>query len=167
MKQIDFILSHITMLFYIFVGLSILGTAYGLVMMPSSDVSPEALAQFKKMGISGAMFLILLFLALFTAGVWSTVLFIILLVRIGSAIARKNIFDMRVVRVINRYAILTGITLFLMLLVFMIMPANLTPDDFWIKSSTISAASSTVMLLILGQVLRIGHILKQEQELTV
>lgn len=167
MKQIDKILHHISILFYIFVGLFVVGTIYGFFagLLSNATTKPSV----DHHSITEAAIMCTVALMMIVAGVWSMILFVKLLVNIGRSIARKNIFDLKTVRIINRYSIMYSITI-LLLLIFQIGFRDFISNDIeeiYFFSEMISSTTSMVMLLMFGQVLRIGYILKQEQELTI
>lgn len=166
MKQTDQILKRISVLFYFFVALFIVGTIYGFsigFMKGLDQVGPptEGIALLKVVAKVIASLFILI------PSIWSFVLFIQLLTSIGRSIAQKNIFNTRTIELINRYA-----KIYVVLIISMTLFAIIFNEPFvdgWLNfiSELLTELSSVVMLLILGQVLKIGYILKEEQELTV
>lgn len=167
MKPIDQILNRISVLFYIFAGLFVVSTVYafivgfcGLAGTPRAPQEHQSLVMLIAIAILG--------LTMIVAGVWAIVLFVRLLVSIGKSIARRNIFDLQTVRLINRYAILNGVCILLLIIFHFVEPGLYSQTEgVFMYSEMLSNAGSLAMLLMFGQVLKIGYILKQEQDLTI
>lgn len=168
MKQIDKILHRISILFYIFVGIFIISFCYGSHIAFSGAMA-QSTVDLEQDSLWAMIVIWITILIMFVTSVWSIVLFVRLLIVIGKSIARKNIFAMQTVRLINRYAVIATILMACVLTVQLMRPDIIAPDesDTFIYMEVISGASSIVMLLMFAQVLKIGNILKQEQELTI
>lgn len=165
MNQIDQILKRISIFYYIFVGLFILGGVYSFVVAFVNAANRPSIS-FEGASVATLISLLVFSILLTFVAVWTIVIFVKLLIVIGRSIARHNIFSLRTVRIINRYAILNTALLVMVMINDVIMSQYVDTDPH-IYTDMITSASSMVMLLMFAQVLKIGYLLKQEQELTI
>lgn len=168
-KPIDHILHRLTIFYYIFLVVTIAsvvaGFSYGLSMgMDRANQQASYMATFSTptMVVFVASWTILCI-----ASVWMIVLFIRMIITIGRSIRHKDVFDLRLVKLIHRFVILYTVTIVCAYVNVMthVNPVKLPMME--IMTEFLSAISTVVILLIFCEVLKIGHILKAEQELTI
>lgn len=108
------------------------------------------------------------------SGIWALVLTFKVIIRIGYSIIKKDVFNARIIRTCRRYAIIIA--------VFAVTHGLLDFVEGWMISGylhgteweftlrfpfNLSMLSSAVLVYMFSEVLRIGNILQQEQELTI
>lgn len=107
-------------------------------------------------------------LLIIIGSIWVLVLFIKMCVIIGRSLRDKNPFDLRIVKIVYRYIIISLVVSLLSYISFVIMDElMLIVSAYELVSDVLSSVSTVVMLLIFCDVLKIGHILKEEQDLTI
>lgn len=161
MKNIKQILRNITILYYIFLALLLLQLVLEFI--------PDFLEGFsygsQNADKQSTLFTVIAF-PITIVFIWSTVLMVRLLISVGKSIYRRNIFNPKTVKLINRYAIIYGA---LLALTFVGMSTYRGPETDMIETyyEIVSRAMQVILIVMFGQVLNIGCILKQEQELTI
>lgn len=162
MRNINHILHRISILYYVFLALYIVSIVYSVTL--SVVNSMDSGREYDIDHASGLMFVLLVvcLVALIVATVWTIVLFVKLLITIGKSIKRKNIFNLRTVNLINRNAILNGVLLVLICITEILFKSDIDRQSLSLFEDMMGGALQLVMMLIFGQVLKIGYILKQE-----
>lgn len=168
MPVINKILSRITILYYIFIAVLMTDFAYSFSIgfldgFNSGHEQASQMAEANPEGLIVAAIWSLVSIAVFF---WMIVQFIILMVSLGRSVARKNIFNLRTVHHINRYAMTYAFWLAALFIGHFIKEsATLELHD--VVGNVLSGSATIVMLLLFAQVLKIGNILKAETDLTI
>lgn len=125
----------------------------------------------KRIGELGTVDIIMKLLAIpmIVAFFWSIILLFKLIYHTGRSIARKDIFNPKCRRLINRYAIVAG-SMFILMTIITLTQWSIGRYSREITDliyDVLVQGVQIVILVILGQVLKIGEILKKEQNLTI
>lgn len=110
-------------------------------------------------------------LAFPTLGVfgWFMVLLVKLIIRSTKAVIRKDIFNQKLIKTLNRFSLLYIIT-FVLMFVFNLTLSYAEDLPFKLQDAftmVLSVSINAMVLLIMVQVLKIGQTLKEEQDLTI
>lgn len=165
MPILEKILSRITTLYYIFIVVLIADFAYSFLLgfFEGYSSNQELINE-----ISPTLTVVyfvskLLCLALY---VWTVVVYVQLLISLWRSVRTKNIFNPSNIKYINRYALLYGISSIMICAEQLLNPAGgMAVTEMIIN--LLSTATTIVLLLLFAQVLKIGDILKSEQDLTI
>ncbi|CDN31288.1 hypothetical protein BN938_1194 [Mucinivorans hirudinis] len=168
MKNIDKILSGITKLYYVLVGIILFQIVYITVienivhrtrersfvdMIMNSQSSLKTYIGFAIMIVLGVL------------SIWIIIIFFKLISATWRAVKSKNIFDLGTAALINRYAVINLVGSSLTITLFVIFP-EMIDSDLSVEAE-IGYLSTMVICMIFARILRIGYILKQEQDLTI
>lgn len=167
MKQIDKILRRVSILYYIFLIVTIasfvISFTYGI--MAGLDVDKKV--RFADTPPYEIIIFVVSQLLICVASVWALVLFVKMLILIWNSLRKKDIFNLRIIRIIRRFIIV-----YLILTIFSsfgflssMFPIEITTAE--VLMSICSTISTVIILLMFCEVLKIGNILKAEQDLTV
>lgn len=167
MKNINPILHRISIFYYIFIALYILASIYGMSIVIVNSVGPKPSPYINNESMISPIFFIAWSLISLAAIIWYFVVFIKLLTTVSRSIKRKNIFNLRTVKLINHNVIVNGVMLILIFIAEISFKTSIDKNSLSLFEDIITGSLQIVMMLIFGQVLKIGYILKQEQKLTI
>lgn len=168
MTDINKILSRITILYYIFIVVLVADFAYSLwaSFLTGFEQGRQSAQAIMENDPYSLLFMVVWGILTIIVCVWVLVRFVILLISLGRSIATKNIFNPKTFKHINRYAVIYAVSLVMMF----VSQVTGTPSEIELHDqimSLLSGASTIVLLLLFAQVLKIGNILKAEQDLTI
>ncbi|MEG2336261.1 MAG: DUF2975 domain-containing protein [Bacteroidales bacterium] len=117
--------------------------------------------------------IVFMFLTLFSS-LWTLVLGIRLLINVGKSIFRKDIFNLKTITLCKRYALVLAI-LSVSLGLSSIMNeqavaqyfVNTDWDFIFSFPIDLNGISTAILVYLFSEILKIGYLLKQEQELTI
>ncbi len=161
MERLEKIISNIRALYYCFVVFYVMSGLYSFYVSLTSPFGQIEMGE--ELSIGYALWVLIISILSLTASVWTVVLFIKLLICLGRSIARKDIFNLRTVKIINRYALLTLICAGMTFL----MCNTVYNDASYFNLIMVSGLQNTIILLIFGQVIRIGNYFQEEYDSTV
>lgn len=174
MERIPQILRNISILYYVLLALFVGVIAFDVIPNFIDGVATDfnegrAMAQRNRgAGVADTIVMILSF-PMTVAFIWSIVLLIRLIYYTGRSIARKDIFNPKCRRLINKYAIISGSMFVLMTIISLTdwSAGKYTRNITELIYEILVQGMLITMLVILGQLLRIGEIFKREQNLTI
>ena len=161
MEKLEKIISNIRLLYYCFVVFFVVSGLYSFYVGLKSPLGELDVTEQHNFGFM--IWTLLISILSLVANVWTLVLFIQLLICLGRSIAKKDIFNLKTVKIINRYAVLAFISAILSC--FLYYTVYNEPDHF--NLLMVSGIQNIIILLIFGQVIRIGNYFQEEYDLTV
>lgn len=168
MKNIAQYLSTISKLYYVLLSLIFAQAIYISVIQTFVEPSNHQTSSvFEQGSLFQQIFLVPFALTLFVVFVWLLTLLVKLVLCMRRAIRNKNVFDLTTAKILNRYVVVNlcgwGLVMLASIVFHDIEYFNYKIDIV----NEIDYFASMVIYLIFAQVIRIGYILKQEQELTI
>lgn len=168
MKNINKYLNEISKFYYVLLSLIIAQAIYIVVIKRFIEPNNEYISSvFEQGNLIQKILFVPFVLAIFVIFIWLLTLLVKLILCMRKAIQSKNVFDLATAKIINRYVVI-NISGWCLAMLASVVFHNI--DYFQYKIDIVNEIdffASMVIYLIFAQVIRIGYILKQEQELTI
>lgn len=168
MKPIDLIVRRLTIFYYIFLIATLASLVMAFVTGFAQAIQGRAAGDFISQSITVEIAYVILALLTMVNSVWLLLLFVKMLIIVYKSIRDKDLFNARLIKIIPRFVVLYIILMVLAYIAFCLKGSSsleMSMYDFSVE--ILSSISTVIMLLMFCEVLKIGNILKTEQDLTV